>query len=726
MSATGGFRADIEGLRGVAVLAVVAYHAGLGGVGGGYVGVDVFYVLSGFLITGLLWEELARTGRLRLGAFYARRARRLLPAAVLVLVATLAASSAWLSPLQARVVARDALTAALYVANYRFAVQRTDYLAEASPSPLQHYWSLGVEEQFYLLWPVLLLAVFLVGRRLGTRSAAGAAAVLSLAGAASFALSLRLTAVSQPWAFFSLPTRAWELAAGGLVGLAAPRLRRLPGVAAATLGWLGLEAVLWSITQFSASTPFPGSAALFPVGGTAAVLAAGCAAPRLGPGVVLGWRPLQVGGKLSYSWYLWHWPLLVLAPAVAGHALGMGQNLSLVAASGLLALVTVKLVEDPVRFSPRLRARPGPSLALGAGLTAAAAAVAVGTASLTPTPHGRGLAAPPVTIPMALPQRTSRAKAQDAAAARLARLAAPVEDAVAHAVAVRTVPANLDPPLDRAHADQPQPVRDGCLIRWLGVRSGPCAYGSAGSRRTVVLYGDSHAAQWFPAVDRAARARRWRLVSLTKTTCPPVALSFWSPVLGRPYAECDRWRASVLRRIRAERPALVVLGAARHYGDVYRFQVYGPAWISGLARMVREVRATGARVLVLGPTPKPRADVPDCLSRHLRNAVACATPRAVAVDARGLRAERRSVLRAGGSYLDVTPWLCTKATCAVVVGNLLAYRDDNHLSTTYTTWLAPLLAVWLDRSIASGHRARPGGPRASGQAAKEVSQNRPP
>jgi SGNH domain (fused to AT3 domains) len=442
--------------------------------------------------------------------------------------------------------------------------------------------------------------------------------------------------------------------------------------------------------------------------------------------VVLGWRPLQVGGKLSYSWYLWHWPLLVLAPAVAGRPLGMGQNLSLAAASGLLALATVKLVEDPVRFSPRLRARPGRSLALGAGLTTVAVAASVAPASLLPTPHGHGLAAPPATIPMAPPRRTSRAKAQDAAAARLARLSAPVLHAVARAVTVRTVPANLDPPLESAHADQPRPVRDGCLIRWLGVRSGPCAYGSANSRTTVALYGDSHAAQWFPALDRAARARRWRLVTLTKTTCPPVELSLWSPVLGRPSAECDQWRASVLQRIRSERPAVVVLGAARHYGDVYRFQVYGPAWLSGLADTVRQVRATGARVLVLGPTPKPRADVPDCLAEHLRQATACTTPLEAAVNARGIRAERRAVLRAGGSYLDVTPWLCTKATCAVVVGNLLAYRDDNHLSTTYTTWVSPLLAVRLDRPIASGHPARPGRPRASGQAAKRLSHDHPP
>src|ERR671930_2117758 len=243
MCARDRFRADIEGLRGIAILAVVLYHAGSGGVEGGYVGVDVFYVVSGFLITGLLWDELRRAGRLSLVSFYARRVRRLLPAAVLVLVVTVIASSWWLSPLQARAVAKDAIAAALYLANYRFAALRTDYLADASPSPLQHYWSLGVEEQFYLFWPLLVLGVFVVGRRSRRPSLVCAVAILVMAGVMSFVLSLRLMAVSQPWAFFSLPTRAWEITAGGVVALGAPWLRRLPGGAAAVFGWLGLGAI---------------------------------------------------------------------------------------------------------------------------------------------------------------------------------------------------------------------------------------------------------------------------------------------------------------------------------------------------------------------------------------------------------------------------------------------------------------------------------------------------
>jgi SGNH domain (fused to AT3 domains) len=173
-------------------------------------------------------------------------------------------------------------------------------------------------------------------------------------------------------------------------------------------------------------------------------------------------------------------------------------------------------------------------------------------------------------------------------------------------------------------------------------------------------------------------------------------------VLGRPFRECDRWRNATLKWIRAERPAVVVLGAARHYGPEYHFQVYGPAWTSGLADMVRQVRATGARVVVLGPTPHPKGDVPDCLSQHLSNAIDCAQPRPQAVNARGVRAERASVQRAGGTYVDVSPWMCARSTCTVVVGNLLVYHDDNHLSTSYPAWLAPVVAFELDQVLHAG------------------------
>ena len=289
-AAHGPRRRDIQGLRAVAILAVVAYHAGLP-IPGGYVGVDVFFVISGYLITQLLWDEVAGGGRLSFSRFYARRARRLLPSAVLVIVVTVAVSVAVLGPLEATAVAKDAVACALYVGNYRFAFQATNYLDSQGPvSPLQNYWSLGVEEQFYLLWPALLLTAIVIAGNVGgkrrarhrakplpalDRSRWAVVAALTVVAVLSFWLCVHLTSTDEPWAFFSLPTRAWELAVGGLLALAAPTGRRLPDWALATIGWAGLGAVAWSFAAFGPQTPFPGTAALVPVAGAGAALIVG-------------------------------------------------------------------------------------------------------------------------------------------------------------------------------------------------------------------------------------------------------------------------------------------------------------------------------------------------------------------------------------------------------------------------------------------------------------------
>ena len=256
------FRRDIEGMRAVAILAVVLYHAHVGLLRGGFTGVDDFYVISGFLITGLLWRQLEGEGRLSLRSFYGGRIRRLLPMSFVVLVATAVASFYLLPPLQTRAVLRDGMSSALYISNYRFAALQTNYLTSSSlPSPFQQYWSLSLEEQFYLIWPALLLGasmVWLHRRRRHPPSRIAAATMLGSLGVASFALGVWLTRVSQPWAFFSLPTRAWELAAGGLVAFAAPSLRALPERLAAVLGWAGLATVVGSALLVSGSVPYPG------------------------------------------------------------------------------------------------------------------------------------------------------------------------------------------------------------------------------------------------------------------------------------------------------------------------------------------------------------------------------------------------------------------------------------------------------------------------------------
>lgn len=714
---TGGYRPDIEGLRAIAVLTVVGFHAGVPGLGGGYVGVDVFYVISGFLITGLLERELARDGRLNLPRFYARRARRLLPAASLVSITTAVAAACWLPPLRARSVLTDGLASVLYVGNYRLAIQGTDYLAaDQPPSPFQHYWSLAVEEQFYLCWPgLLLLALWLAGRRSrrhGVSARPGVivrpgmlvwpgVAVLAGLAAGSFWLSLRWTERLPAWAFFSLPSRAWELAAGGLLALGSPSWSRLSVRLTRPLGWLGLLVLAGSCVLLGPTTAFPGTAALFPVLGTVAVLGGGCGDPGSGAGHLLGQRPLRVLGRLSYSWYLWHWPVLLFAPMVAGHPLGLAGRLCAASVSLVLAALTLVLLEAPVRGAGSLSHHPGRGLALAASLTVASAAAVLLTAQSLPGLAGRGTATVPKLV--VNPPPADHPATGTRPVSVLDRLTAQVQAALGTALRTSRLPANLTPGLAGAAADKAAPFVDGCLSSWTDPEPTGCYYADTASPDTVLLMGDSHAAQWFPAFDDIARSRQLRLQLLGKSACPPLRMPVFSPYLGREYTECEQWLTRAIADVRTVRPRVVVLGVARHYGEDYHFTVYSSEWYAGLARTVAEVRAAGAPVLVFGPIPKPPQDVPDCLSAHLTDVQRCTMPQGPVLNAAGIRAERSAVLAAGGQYFDLSELLCAAGGCPVVVGNDLVYRDDNHLTPEYARWLGPVLGAELDAVLRSAH-----------------------
>jgi peptidoglycan/LPS O-acetylase OafA/YrhL len=573
------FRPDIEGLRAVAVLAVVLYHAGVPGISGGYIGVDVFFVISGFLITGLLCREVTTTSTIRLGRFYGARARRLLPAAATVGIATAIAAAVALPPLQARSVFMDGIASAFYVGNYRFAVQGTDYLAsDIPPSAFQHYWSLGVEEQFFLVWPALIIgAAWLVTRaRRGAAShAAPYAAVLGLVGAASLAAAVLWTWTSPPWAFFSLPTRAWELAVGGLVALSIRQWRRLPLLPAMIAGWGGLALILLTCNQLGPSTPYPGTAALLPVLGTALVIGGGCVTGGMGPGRMLCRPAMRALGRMSYSWYLWHWPVLLM-PRLLGQPAGLRAKLAATVVSAGLAVITLHLVENPVRFAAALRRSAKASLALAGVATAATATACVLLLTLIPEPVGHGVAAPKANIVAAPPAAVSAVDPQEAA---IRQAFAQVRDAVAAAAALRAVPSNLNPSLAGAPADKAAIFVNGCMRSWRDVGQSECATGDTASPTTVALIGDSHAAMWDPAFQQVAEQRHWRLETLAKVTCPLQELHIISPYLGREYTECEQWRGQIMARLKAEHPRLVVLSMSRRYHADFGFAAYDPAWI---------------------------------------------------------------------------------------------------------------------------------------------------
>ena len=529
-----GFRPDVEGLRALAIGLVLLAHAGVPFAAGGYVGVDVFFVISGFLITRLLMGELDRSGSVSLLGFYARRIKRLMPQALLAIVAVIVLARLLLSPLRADAVAGDVMAAALSAMNWHLSSEAADYFAAGTAGPLDHFWSLAVEEQFYLLWPLLLLGVTWPWRRRGARANRVVLVVLVVIATASLSLAVQLVAAGPEQAYFSTPARAWELAAGALLAVALEG-RRLGRRAAAAAAWCGLAAIAYATVTFDEDTAVPGAAALVPVLGAAALVAAGSGATPAAPTRALTRAPAQYVGRRSYAWYVWHWPVLVFAGAAWG-PLSTLEGVAVTAASLLPALLTYRWIEEPLRRS-RVHARM-PRATLAAAPAGASLAVILGLA-----------------LAATLPTTPTLAEGDADGAARLERTSAIQRSARA----LRPSPRDAD-------ADRSRAYHDGCLVPERPTRSPGCVYGDRGAPTTVVLFGDSHAMQYFPALQRIAGRRHWRLVELTKAACPPAAVRVHSTILGRAYPECDAWREHALRRIgREERPAMIVVtGSARY------------------------------------------------------------------------------------------------------------------------------------------------------------------
>ncbi|MBD8880525.1 acyltransferase [Rhodanobacter sp. 7MK24] len=650
-----GYRADLEGLRAVAILLVVAMHAGVPWLLGGFVGVDVFFVLSGFLITGLLVQEVSNTGRLRFAEFYVRRLRRLLPALLTMLLVVGVCAALLLAPTEQQEQSCTAAMVALWLSNIHFAFAQLDYFAPGTGTNLfLHTWSLGVEEQFYLIWPMLL--VWLLGCD-GERGLSRLKVGMLVVATASFATCVWLSYEAPQLAFYMMPMRAWQFAAGALVWLCF----KVPGASTATpwwdrhvmwshtAGWLGLALIVLTGWRFSADIPYPGAYALLPTLGAIGVVATGSvtAAP-VGASRLLSWRPLQWFGSISYSWYLWHWPILLLGRAITGSNAPL-YRACWVLLSLLLAWISCRFIETPIRNLREWLVHPRMSIFGALVLMLLATSLCE---------HWYNQASERVQLPI------------------VQRYAA-------------------------AHFDGPAIYGMHCDDWYHSDQVHICAFGPADARHTAVLIGDSHVGQWFPAVAKAFDRPGWRLLVLTKSSCPMVDEPFFYARIGKEYTVCSVWRENALKQVAAIKPDVVMLGSAE-YGFTRE------QWIVGTGKVLGILAAATGHIYILRDTPTLPFDGPDCLAEHAGRpswlglqhncSAPAANPNAYQVY---LWLEQVAAHYGNVSMLDMNQLVCPNGMCSAEQRGLVVFRDSQHLTGSFAASLGPVLAQMLGLDAAS-------------------------
>ncbi|MGP5227046.1 acyltransferase family protein [Arthrobacter rhombi] len=677
-----GFRRDIQGLRAVAVALVVVYHILPRSILGGYVGVDVFFVISGFLITSHLLSKPPQNFRM-LVDFWARRVRRLIPAALTVILATLCMSWILAPDSRWRSISWDAIASAFYFQNWRLAANSVDYLgAEEAASPLQHYWSLSVEEQFYIFWPILILVVFAITVRRRRKLLPTIIGALVFVSAASFAYGLHQTAVEPAAAYFVTGTRIWELGLGAVVACVYSYWRpgRLLGVLTA---WAGLALIMWSAITYTASVPFPGVAALAPTLGAALVIWAGSEV-RASPAGPLGLRPVQWIGDASYSIYLWHWPLVVLVPLAGNGKMGPIDVTLIVIATLVLSWASKNLIEDKFRSLPALRV-PGKSFAMGGISMMLIAMVAV--------------------VPII----------------RLNVVEAHAEEAM------KQVTSSHDPcvgarALDRAPADCPEVAINELVPKpaiagddksdayvgdcredgkFTGMKT--CTYGD-GSRH-IALVGNSHAAAWLPAAQTYAKENDLTVTTFLASSCTPIAAP-----LDFEDAEsegCQAWGQRVLKATMGHQFDAVIFTARSVKGVKGADKAdFFDELASGYRKMLNHWVDSGANLLVLHDTPFPTKTVksiPDCLSADGGTIDSCSADRSKWIPEDPLFDEAKK-LGSTVTTADLNDHICRPERCYAANGGIVTYFDGSHMTATYSQTMSPYFGAAVEKTLSKSSK----------------------
>ena len=672
-SERGGFRADIEGLRALAVGLVILYHIEWKLIPGGYVGVDVFFVISGFLITGLILREIEKTGRLRLARFYARRIRRLLPASIVALIGIALITLIFLPSIRWGTVAGDITSASAYLVNWRFAGRAVDYLAEGqAASPVLHFWSLAVEEQFYLVWPLVMIAVTRLkpaAMRIRTAMLVG----LAFIAVPSLLWSIYQTAEVPGRAYFVTTTRMWELAVGGFLAILVPWIPTLSRRLAAALGLGGLSGIVYAAAVYDAGTAFPGYTAMLPVLATAVVVAAGAAAPDNATARMLGIAPLRFIGGMSYSLYLWHWPAVVAAsvlfPGANTWILALG-----VAASFAPAWIFHQSVENPIRKATWFVAIPRRAILIGVALTLTGILTGVALGKMVPT-WSQG----------DVPSTSSGPLVFDG----------PLD--------VNAIPASISPDPAVAKDDIASVYDLGCHQNKTSSDPIFCEFGDAGAELKIALVGDSHAAQWVPTFEVILQNRDWLVRSYTKSGCLFADVTVVTNNVA--YEGCTEWNNRLVDELADWDPDYVVtsgfhLAPVLSGDERLKAEERETALAGGYERAWSRLTEAGLVVIAIQDPPTPGIDVAECVSINMENAAICNVTMEVADAFNG--SQRMAAANLGVQLVDLTDRICTSQVCPAVVGEILVWRGANHLTATY----ARLLAPYLDQGLEEAMRTR--------------------
>ncbi|WP_186322065.1 acyltransferase family protein [Curtobacterium pusillum] len=686
-------RRDIQGLRALAVTAVVLSHF-WGWPRGGFVGVDVFFVISGFLITGHLVREHATTGRISFVDFYAKRIRRIAPAAAVVLIVTVGASAFLLNPNRASDVRGDGVWAAVFLANWHFAQTGTDYFTADGPSsPLQHFWSLAIEEQFYAVWP-LLIVVVLRHRPARSRIVRPTARLAGLCGGVivlSLCWAAWSTHAAPTSAYFSTGARAWELAVGAMLAVGARYFQQLPQWAREALAWAGLAGITAAYVIADGAHGFPFPTALLPTLGTALVIAAGVGSePR---SLFVLRNPLtDYVGRVSYSLYLWHFPVLVLAVPVLAAALGRSNPLVLIAALLLavgFAVSSFHFVEEPVRRSRWLVRRPGRRHRIPANTAVAitVSAMAVLSSGAALTVDGRSSRASASEF-----ANSATAEPHDTAdtGARAGRDESE-QDAITALVEEANKATAWPDDLAVNDPDAPDALPGAAGVcgsaEWLDAEE--CTIGSPDAPKTAVLAGDSIAQAYTPALATLFGTGEWKLRMVSMYACPFVALELGDqPNRIDSCAERKKLEVQEVKRLKPD--VLIIANTYIRNVDRSGERPSVGEWSAALADQVSRTAGAAKRTFYLLPPPQT-PDVRECYT-PISKPKDCAG-RVSDTDWKAMARAQTAALRAQKvSVIDSLPWFCTSGgSCPAFGGTAMMRNDSWHPSPTWTTILAPAM-----------------------------------